>query len=165
MKGRRKVTSACQTSGHTIPQGGNVYVWTNSGRILFVSIARLTEKGRRPRSTTKSRYVTVETHGHGITSRQLARVVTVRKQPEGRDCMDVMKTVFRETQDMSGMFETKMPIDGVDYSPQFGATCPKCSRRRVPVITSRPWINGIRVRYHKCACGWQDKSTQIDPTQ
>lgn len=78
--------------------------------------------------------------------------------------MDVMKTAFRETQAITGTHYENQ-ISGVDYSPQYGATCPCCERQRVPVTTSRPWMNNIKVRYHKCVCGWQDKSTQVDPTQ
>lgn len=37
----------------------------------------------------------------------------------------------------------------VDYTPRYGAVCPECGRR-MKSITSRPWQDGVKVRYHKC---------------
>jgi len=37
----------------------------------------------------------------------------------------------------------------VDYTPRYGAVCPDCGKR-MNIVTSRPWSDGIKVRYHKC---------------
>ena len=39
---------------------------------------------------------------------------------------------------------------GVDYSARWGAVCPVCGKARMQTVTSRPWKNGIKIRYHKC---------------
>lgn len=57
-------------------------------------------------------------------------------------------------------------LDGVDYSSQYGASCPKCGETPVPRWHTLPWHRGIRVRRHKCpACGHAFKSTETDATQ
>lgn len=38
---------------------------------------------------------------------------------------------------------------GVDYSSRYGARCPACGSR-AKVVTTRPWDDTIRVRYHQC---------------
>ena len=38
----------------------------------------------------------------------------------------------------------------VDYTPRYGAVCPEC-KKRLSVMTSRPWVDGSKVRYHKCS--------------
>ena len=38
----------------------------------------------------------------------------------------------------------------VDYTPRHGAVCPECSRKNIPVVTSRPWEGDTRIRYHRC---------------
>lgn len=58
----------------------------------------------------------------------------------------------------------------VDYSPRYGAVCPVCGAANLKVITSRPWEDNIKVRFHKCRnreCllywkGTSIKSVQID---
>jgi len=39
---------------------------------------------------------------------------------------------------------------GVDYSPRFGAVCPVCGKAKIPIVTSRPWRDNLKTRYHKC---------------
>lgn len=39
---------------------------------------------------------------------------------------------------------------GVDYTPKNGAVCPVCGRVKAPVVTTRPWKEGTRIRFHKC---------------
>lgn len=57
---------------------------------------------------------------------------------------------------------------GVDYSPKFGAECPRCgfynkTHRHTKVM---PWQWDIRFRYHCCkVCGTTFKSVEIDMTQ
>lgn len=42
-----------------------------------------------------------------------------------------------------------------------GATCPLCGANPVPISSApRHRGPGPRVRYHKCACGWQGKSLE-----
>lgn len=58
----------------------------------------------------------------------------------------------------------------VDYSPRYGAVCPECGTTNLKVITSRPWEDNIKVRFHKCRnpecllcwMGTSIKSVQID---
>ncbi len=38
----------------------------------------------------------------------------------------------------------------VDYSPKDGAVCPVCGKKKIPIQTSRPWVDNIKIRYHKC---------------
>lgn len=38
----------------------------------------------------------------------------------------------------------------VDYTPKYGAICPECGKKRLPVITSRGWAGDSKVRYHRC---------------
>lgn len=38
---------------------------------------------------------------------------------------------------------------GVEYRPGRGAYCPACGAKLRAYIT-RPWADGIRVRYHRC---------------
>lgn len=38
----------------------------------------------------------------------------------------------------------------VDYLPRYGAVCPECGRKKLPVITSRKWEDNIKVRFHRC---------------
>ena len=39
---------------------------------------------------------------------------------------------------------------GVDYSVRWGAVCPACGKKRISIITVRPWNGNSRIRYHKC---------------
>ncbi|SDU38616.1 hypothetical protein [Desulfobacula phenolica] len=39
---------------------------------------------------------------------------------------------------------------GVDFSPRYGAVCPECGEKRLKVITSKPWKDGCKIRYHRC---------------
>lgn len=38
---------------------------------------------------------------------------------------------------------------GVDYSPRLGARCPWCGHRS-RIVSTRPWEDNTRIRYHKC---------------
>lgn len=38
----------------------------------------------------------------------------------------------------------------VDYSPRDGAVCPECGKRKMPIVTSRPWDGDCKIRYHRC---------------
>lgn len=38
---------------------------------------------------------------------------------------------------------------GVDYTARMGALCPVCSKK-LKIIRSEPWEQGIKVRVHKC---------------
>lgn len=38
----------------------------------------------------------------------------------------------------------------VDYTPRYGAVCPECGKKQMKVVTSKPWHDGIKVRYHRC---------------
>jgi len=38
----------------------------------------------------------------------------------------------------------------VDYTPRYGAVCPECGKKRMKIVSSKPWQDGIKVRYHKC---------------
>jgi len=38
---------------------------------------------------------------------------------------------------------------GVDFSSRHGAKCPACGKR-AKVVTTRPWEEDVRVRYHQC---------------
>lgn len=40
---------------------------------------------------------------------------------------------------------------GVDYTPRYGATCPWCGQKRIPVYKTMPWSDGFRIRYHHCS--------------
>lgn len=44
----------------------------------------------------------------------------------------------------------KKADQAVDYLPRVGAVCPECGRKKLPVITSRPWEEGIKIRFHRC---------------
>lgn len=39
---------------------------------------------------------------------------------------------------------------GVDYTPRYGAICPWCGTKKLPVARTMPWDGSTRVRYHKC---------------
>ena len=39
---------------------------------------------------------------------------------------------------------------GIEYSIRYGAVCPLCGKKRIKTVPSRPWCNGIKIRYHKC---------------
>jgi len=42
-----------------------------------------------------------------------------------------------------------------------GATCPRCGRRPVPVVSAPAGDGGVRIRYHECPdCGWKGKSQE-----
>lgn len=54
---------------------------------------------------------------------------------------------------------------GVDYSPQYGAKCPACGLEHIQIITTMPWVRGVRKRYHRCQnCETRIVSIQADPT-
>lgn len=38
---------------------------------------------------------------------------------------------------------------GLDYDSKNGANCPMCGKR-AKVVTTKPWKDGVRVRYHLC---------------
>ncbi len=38
---------------------------------------------------------------------------------------------------------------GVDYTSRHGARCPSCGKR-AKVISTRPWEDTFRIRYHRC---------------
>ncbi len=38
----------------------------------------------------------------------------------------------------------------VDFTPKNGAVCPVCGTREMPVVTSRPWVDNCKVRFHRC---------------
>lgn len=40
--------------------------------------------------------------------------------------------------------------ESVDFTPMDGAVCPECGTKKMPVVTSRKWKNGTRIRYHHC---------------
>jgi len=44
---------------------------------------------------------------------------------------------------------TSAAESGVDYSSRYGAKCPACGKR-AKVVTTRPWEDTVRVRYHQC---------------
>lgn len=55
-------------------------------------------------------------------------------------------------------------VEGVAFSRQHGAVCPKCGFGRPRIHTTKPWEEGIRVRYHECGwCGHGFKSIETDP--
>jgi ssDNA-binding Zn-finger/Zn-ribbon topoisomerase 1 len=42
-----------------------------------------------------------------------------------------------------------------------GATCPACGKHPVPVVSSGKSQGAtVRVRYHKCPCGWSGRSEE-----
>lgn len=56
--------------------------------------------------------------------------------------------------------------NGVDYSAR-GARCPFCGEK-VKVYCTRPWEEGIRVRFHRCVngkCVLQSMGTSIKSVQ
>ncbi len=63
----------------------------------------------------------------------------------------------------------KKAEDGVDYTSRFGAKCPWCETK-TKVLTTRPWADDMRIRYHKCTksgclianMGLSIKSIEID---
>ena len=42
--------------------------------------------------------------------------------------------------------------NGVDFSARRGAECPWCSRK-ARIVSTRPWEDGTRIRYHRCENG------------
>ncbi|MCE5335583.1 MAG: hypothetical protein LLG06_13445 [Desulfobacteraceae bacterium] len=50
---------------------------------------------------------------------------------------------------------------GVDFNPRTGATCPICRTERAEVTRTMPWGGSLRIRYHKCKCGWTFKSMEV----
>lgn len=40
--------------------------------------------------------------------------------------------------------------NGIDYSSRWGAVCPYCKTPKAKVITSKPWEENMKIRYHKC---------------
>lgn len=44
----------------------------------------------------------------------------------------------------------KKADQSVDYTPRYGAVCPECGKKRIKIVSSKPWQDGIKVRYHKC---------------
>lgn len=51
--------------------------------------------------------------------------------------------------------------ENVYWDPEFGAVCPRCGGKKVPVTSSPPWSDGMKVRFHKCQCGERFKSVQM----
>lgn len=49
----------------------------------------------------------------------------------------------------------------VYWDPELGATCPHCGSSKVPVTSSPPWNDGVKVRFHRCSCGSKFKSIQM----
>jgi transcriptional regulator NrdR family protein len=51
---------------------------------------------------------------------------------------------------------------GVEYHipGQAGASCPQCGHFPMRVTNTYNAEGGIRVRRHKCQCGWTGKSTE-----
>lgn len=39
---------------------------------------------------------------------------------------------------------------GVDYSVRQGAACPVCGARHLKITKSEGWVEGFKIRYHKC---------------
>lgn len=39
---------------------------------------------------------------------------------------------------------------GIDYTPRCGAVCPECGQKRMKIMASKPWKDGVKIRYHKC---------------
>jgi len=39
---------------------------------------------------------------------------------------------------------------GIDYSVRYGAVCPVCGKVQLPTVTTRPWKENTRTRFHKC---------------
>ena len=60
--------------------------------------------------------------------------------------------------------------EGIDYSVKYGGVCPICGKDHMPVVTSRPWNENIKFRFHKCnnnecilcRMGVSIKSVQLD---
>lgn len=130
--------------------------------------SRFANTAHRPDSVVQRKLITsglslkAATRGNGATWLRFASGAIARKQREGKNCMDAMKTGFRETQAMNGIhMENK---NGVDYSAQYGVICPNCGKMKVSAYHREPWLNGRKVRYHRCMCGWSGSSLQIDPT-
>ncbi len=40
--------------------------------------------------------------------------------------------------------------NGIVYSRRLGAVCPMCGTPRAHTVRSLPWMDGIKIRYHKC---------------
>lgn len=60
-----------------------------------------------------------------------------------------------------------MAKSGVDYDARDGARCPVCGQRS-KVVTSRPWQENIKVRYHVCQneyCPFHISNTQFKSIQ
>lgn len=38
----------------------------------------------------------------------------------------------------------------VDYTPRYGAVCPECGKKRMRIVSSKPWSDGVKIRYHRC---------------
>jgi len=59
---------------------------------------------------------------------------------------------------------------GVEYSVQTGATCPCCGQSYARVVSTLPWEDNTRLRYHRCrnrdcvltTMGINIKSVQVD---
>lgn len=49
----------------------------------------------------------------------------------------------------------------VDWHPELGGVCPACGTERVSIKSSPPSSGGVKVRFHKCACGTTFKSIQL----
>lgn len=55
-------------------------------------------------------------------------------------------------------------MNGSVYSPERrAAACPACGAW-VKARNVYPWDNGVRIRRHKCSCGYSFKSDEKDPT-
>ncbi len=61
--------------------------------------------------------------------------------------------------------KAKPTLEGVTWSPKYGAVCPHCARTKTPTNTTRPWEGAYRIRYHRCPeCGLHIKSIETDYT-
>ena len=59
--------------------------------------------------------------------------------------------------------EDKSIPNGVDWSQQYGAECPKCHYFTRYSYNHAPWRDGLKVRYHRCPhCGQNYKSIAVD---
>jgi len=41
-------------------------------------------------------------------------------------------------------------LRGVDWSPKWGAICPRCGKKKCDVTRTMKWEGNTRIRYHKC---------------